>query len=147
MTSALEELERIYVRDGALTSVAVVEAARPEESPLHHRFEWDDHVASDLYRLTQAAALIRSVHVTIQVQGRKDPSRVRAFVSTTTTEEFEGELSLPVTGRYVAIGDLDDRGRTVVLENMARDWRTLKRKYEVHKDVLAELIVLEPISS
>lgn len=145
MTSALEQLERIYVRDGALTPIAVVEDARPEESPLHHRFEWDDLVAGELFRLNQAAALIRSVHVTIQVPGRKEPSRVRAYVSTAGSEELDDELSL--TGRYVALADLDDRAKGAVLAMMQRDWRTFKKKYEVHRDLLAQLVEAEPIAS
>jgi hypothetical protein len=47
--------------EGCITPEAVVEAARPEDAPLHGLFPWDDKVAADKYRLMRARAIIRSV--------------------------------------------------------------------------------------
>lgn len=59
---AATELERIRNNEG-LTPSAVVEASRPEGSPLHHCFEWADSRAAELYRESQARTLIRAVIV------------------------------------------------------------------------------------
>lgn len=50
--------------DGMLTAELVVEAARPEDSPIHEAFEWDDDQAGTAYRLWQARQMIK-VEVTL----------------------------------------------------------------------------------
>lgn len=42
---------------------AVVEAARPEDSPIHAQFEWDDSAAAEQFRIAQARRLVRSIEV------------------------------------------------------------------------------------
>src|SRR4030042_4975195 len=46
------------VKDGEIKPRDVVAEAKDEASPLHKYFEWDDKVAGDGYRLTQARDLI-----------------------------------------------------------------------------------------
>jgi hypothetical protein len=59
-----EALEAIRLENaGELHPQAVVEGARPPESPLHKYFEWRDEKAAALYRVDQARALIRSIRV------------------------------------------------------------------------------------
>lgn len=81
------ELGRIADAHGRLDPEDVVRAAADDDSPLHARFEWDDTRAGHLYRLEQARALIRSVHIPVEV-GRtvlvcpvylQDPERKRGY--------------------------------------------------------------------
>lgn len=66
----LEALKAIAKRDGGLLRPqAVVEAARPEDSPLHGAFCWDDTEAARLYRLDQAQRLIRRFTIEIESDG------------------------------------------------------------------------------
>jgi len=60
----LRELERIRDRDGWVAPSVVVEESRPDAAPLHGRFQWDDALAGEQYRLIQARNLIKSVVVT-----------------------------------------------------------------------------------
>ena len=60
------ELSRLYGQHGGLTAETVVEAARPEESPLHGQFEWDDTEAAHQFRLVQSRSLMRRVGVIIR---------------------------------------------------------------------------------
>lgn len=53
----LETLQKL-VKDGQIKPENVVEEARPEDSPIHNNFEWDDTKASHEYRLWQARQLI-----------------------------------------------------------------------------------------
>jgi hypothetical protein len=57
------ELERIRVDHGALQSATIVEAASPEDAPLHPFFEWDDAAAAHAHRLDTARRLVRSIEV------------------------------------------------------------------------------------
>lgn len=60
-SEALKELERLTdINNGDLTPDIVLEAARPENSPLHKHFEWDDSVAAEAWRKDQARTLIQS---------------------------------------------------------------------------------------
>jgi len=58
-----DELSRIQQEDRAVTPTAVVNAARPDDAPLHPAFEWDDVIAAEAHREHQARTLIRSVTV------------------------------------------------------------------------------------
>ena len=99
------ELDRIAkAGGGVLQPAAVVEAARPKNSPLHSRFEWDDGAAADQYRLWQARKLIA---ITVCVIGKsQEEERVwislkldqteaggyRSMVSVLTAPELREEL-------------------------------------------------------
>jgi hypothetical protein len=58
-----QELQRIHEENGTLRSQSVVDAARPEEAPLHPAFEWDDSVAGEQFRNIQARSLIKTVQI------------------------------------------------------------------------------------
>jgi len=56
------ELKRIAAENGGiLQPEVVVSEARPASSPLHSRFEWDNTLAGEKYRIWQARQLIRVV--------------------------------------------------------------------------------------
>lgn len=63
----LKHLQMIQDAEGRITPKAVVDRARPPDSPLHPLFEWDDSIAGDLHRQNQARTLIRTVKVDLQV--------------------------------------------------------------------------------
>jgi len=50
-------------RDGHLTPDEVVEAARPDDSPIHDCFTWSNEEAGQRYRLNEARSLIRRVRI------------------------------------------------------------------------------------
>lgn len=70
--TAGEELERISKEHGEITPPLVVDEARPEESPIHEVFEWDDYVAAESHREHQARQLIRSIQV-VKPEGNTEP--------------------------------------------------------------------------
>ena len=55
--------QKILRRDGCVTNSAIVNEARPEKSPLHSEFIWDDAVAGEKYREYQAGSLNRKLLV------------------------------------------------------------------------------------
>lgn len=58
----------------SLTPKALLDVSRPVDAPLHNEFEWDDGIAAEKYRESQAAYIIRSIEVV-----REDKEPVRAF--------------------------------------------------------------------
>lgn len=78
--SAVDELLRLYNRDGKLTAEQVVSEATDPSSPLHGAFEWDDSMAAHRFRLDQARDLIRRVEARLTVEEGRT-TKVRAIVN------------------------------------------------------------------
>lgn len=79
-----EELHRIYQEKGRLDAPDIVNESRPEGAPLHPCFEWNDAVAAEKYRETQAQNIVRSV-VVVHENQNNEPVEVRAFVNVQET--------------------------------------------------------------
>lgn len=79
------EFDRLSAEHGGrITSAQVVDAARPDEAPLHPAFEWDDEKAAERYRQHQASTLIRAVVLVPEVASHQPEHR--AYVLTQTQE-------------------------------------------------------------
>jgi hypothetical protein len=121
--SLREQLQAIYDSHKMLTPDLVLAEARVPSHPLHERFEWDDTVAAERWRLEQAHELIRSVRVVYQEGADgKPPKDVRAWQA---VRDERGHVYEPAD--RVAT---DPLLRKMVLADMERDWRTLKQRYE-----------------
>ena len=114
-----EQLIALHQKHGKLTPRLVVAAARPKNSALHSRFEWDDKVAGEKYRESQAADLIRSVKITYAVDDRQES--VRSFVSV----QRDGENVYDPLEQVVE----DEMLTEVVLRAMELEWRQMKARY------------------
>ena len=138
MTAALAELAK--ARDGILRPVEVVEAAEPEDSPLHDWFEWEDGKAAAEYRLTQARRLIQ---VTVEVIERPDvePVTVRMFTSLgRDREQHGGGYRLTTT----VLSDSDMR-QELLAEALAelRRWQAKYQTLKALAPVFAALAKME----
>ena len=113
-----EECARLE-SEGRLTPQNLVEDSRPDDAPLHNCFEWDDSIAAEKWRTTQAAYIIRSVEVTIEKA--KEPTR--AFVVTVTDSHKR---------KYQSIGYVlqDTSSRDYMLNQAKRELLAFKRKYQ-----------------
>ena len=112
-----DELSRMYQEHGRLDSAQIVEGSRSESSPLHPVFEWDDAVAAEKYRITQAYDLFRAI-VTIEEAPDNGPVEVRAFVHAQQSYH-------PMSVVTVNDGYMDE-----LLEAAKKELVTFKRKYE-----------------
>lgn len=129
MSELRDILTDIYVRRGSLTATDVVEESVPVDSPLHHRFEWDDGVAGERFRLTQASALIRSAKVRFIEPDTKEAKEVRAFISVRETAEPD-RCGYQPTEEVLA----DPLASTILLRELERAISDLKRRYGHLKD-------------
>lgn len=112
-----EECERLE-SNGMLTPRNLVDVSRPDDAPLHKCFEWDDGIAAERWRETQAAYIIRSVEVEIE----KHSEPTRAFVATITDN----------TREYKSIGYVMRRSdsREALLDAAKRELLAFRRKYK-----------------
>ena len=66
----VEALRR--VQGDSLTPLAVVDDARPGDSPIHLLFEWDDSVAAEEWRIVQARHALNSIRIVVRRPGEVD---------------------------------------------------------------------------
>lgn len=123
MSSLREELEAIWEERKTLSPEVVVDVARDESHPLHHRFEWDNSKAAERFRLLQAAQMIRSIRVIYRAdESTGEEYKRRAFVST-------GEPTRPSAYLPTEEAMADPLTRKLVLRQFERAILALKRQY------------------
>jgi hypothetical protein len=118
------ELTAIYRKNGELTPQSVVDEARPETAPLHSRFEWDDSIAGEKYRIVQAQQLIRSVRIEY-TDSSGEKKKVRGFFPIRDVEESPEKAGYSPTEDIVQ----NDICLKILLRQLERDIADLKRKY------------------
>lgn len=114
-----EVCERLE-RKGNLTPKALVNASRRKNAVLHDLFEWDNEIAAEKYRETQASYLIRSIEVVSA--GISEP--VRAFVSVTANEEKTERTYINVERALSTNGTREE-----VLSIALAELKAFERKY------------------
>jgi len=129
--SLRKQLQTIYDDRGELTPRVVLEEARDKTHPLHERFEWDNAVAGEAFRLDQAHRLITSVKITFK-KGNQDRT-VRAF------HAVRGDSPSAFVYEPVEKVATDDFLTTLVRREMERDWKQLKARY-AHFDEFVQMI-------
>jgi hypothetical protein len=121
--SLRDHLQAVYDRHGQLTPTLVVEEARDPAHPLHDRFEWDDSVAGEAWRRSQAQELIRSVKVVYREATEKEAAKsVRAFHA---VRREDGHVYEPVE-KVIE----DPFTKKLLLADMEREWKALHRRYQ-----------------
>lgn len=81
-----EHFEQLEKQQGCITPKIVLDSARSETSAIHSCFEWDDNVAAEKYRETQAGLLIRNLTVKMIDTDDQPSEPVRAYVSIKQTD-------------------------------------------------------------
>lgn len=118
------ELERIEKENGEITNQAVVDAARDDGNILHGLFEWDNNIAGEKWRLTQARNIIAALVV---VPDKEKDYDKRAFVNITSNPENPKN-----SPRYInyetAMMDAELRG--ILLDNAKQELIRFKSKYK-----------------
>lgn len=121
--SVCEELDRTV----GLTPENLVDASRPEDAPLHQEFEWNDELAAEEYRKTQARLLISNLSIVIEEQ-KQEP--VRAFFS--LQSGFRKNSGL-YESTIMILGD--DQKREKLLETAKKELEAFKKKYQLFSEL------------
>lgn len=128
---ANEVYDELQTLGDKFTPADVVDLARNESSALHSCFEWDDTVAAENYRRSQAQTLIRMI---VFVDEKKNASsNIRVLVST-------GERSGAYSPTRIIVQNADEY--KALLERAMAELRAFKEKYKMLKelDYILELI-------
>lgn len=96
--------QKVYeeIGDRKVTPEEVLEQARNDEnSELHKCFEWNDSIAAEKYRLTQARQIIQLLVIKPE---KKEEPQVRVFQITTETNNYQPtKLFLEQPDEYKAL--------------------------------------------
>ena len=84
---------KVLADNNDLSPESVLETARDEDSPLHDLFEWDDRIAAEKYRLSQARRIIQQI-VLVNDHPNAETRELRAFV---TESRSDGHYQLITT--------------------------------------------------
>ena len=137
VNAVAKELKRIAAQNGGLLQPeTVVEEARDESSPLHSRFQWDDTVGAQLYRIWQARQLIR---VTVEVLAGTDEV-TEVFVSLTPDRERE-------SGGYRVLANVlsDAEMRNQLLSDALDELSLFREKYRKLKELAAVFAAIKKV--
>lgn len=125
--SLRDHLQAVHDEHGELTPALVVNAARAKTHPLHDRFTWDNRAAGEQWRRHQAAELIRSVRLTYREATEDEKARsVRAFHAVRGPAGHAYQPAEAVAA--------DPFTRQLVLADMEREWKALRRRYEAFSE-------------
>lgn len=119
-----DECSRVE-REVGLTPKNLVDASRPENAPLHSEFEWDDTLAAERYRETQASMIIMHL-VTVEIDGKEVPE-TRSYVSVPVRERSDGAPKNTYVNVYKAL--TEPEMKDVVLRRALSELRAFERKY------------------
>lgn len=133
------ELAGIERKEGELTPSNVLERARSANSSLHDHFEWDDSIAAEQHRLSQAGELIRSIVVDVSRSNVEPPKPTRAFVS------VERQGSRSYVGVQTAMSDADLRRQ--VLERAKAELRAFRERYSDLQELAAIFAAMDKIAA
>lgn len=121
-----DELESIRrSNNGLLDPVLVVDYARDENTLLHNKFEWDDTVAGDQYRIWQARRIIR-LELTV-IGNTKGNGQMRTYVSLIADRRSENERGYRSLIEVLS----DEELKLQLLEEAKADMLLFKRKYRM----------------
>lgn len=87
--TAARALANIQSKHGGISPATVVDESRPDDAPLHPVFEWRDEVAAEAHRRYQARALIRSVVVVSDEEGKEVPKPVYVHINTESGPSYQ----------------------------------------------------------
>ena len=124
-------LERLEAENN-LTAKALVDANRAEDAPLHNEFEWNDSIAAEAYRETQARHIINCIEI---VREEKEP--VRAFFSISRAE--------PEYRHIDAIMKEEDK-RQALLKLALSELLAFKKKYAQLEELAAVFAAIDEVT-
>jgi hypothetical protein len=126
-----EQLQAVYDEHGELTPRLLVEVARPKSHPLHSQvFDRPQAQAAERWYLERAHRLIRSVKVVYRRDEDDDEGlTVRAFHAVRLERGYVYKPAEEVAA--------DPFTRQLLLEDMRREWRQLRLRYEKFSEFIS----------
>lgn len=123
---------------GEFTPKDVVNAARPENSPIHSEFTWNDFEAAEKHRLNEARHLVNRITVVVKV-GDKE-TETRAFHSITVQDSEERVEQRYTHVRVVAKNEVM---REQVIANAMRELEGWQKRYDDYSQLIGPTLFEE----
>lgn len=116
-----KHFEKLEKENGTINRRLVLESAKPKDSPIHDLFEWDDTIAAENYRLTQARLLISNLNVVIEHE-KAEPLEIRAYANISETKE----------GRFINIESAfkSEESKEIVIKRALQELKAFENKYK-----------------
>lgn len=131
-----EFLERME----SFTPSDVVAAARPESSPLHQHFTWDDLVAAEKFRIQEARQLVNHIVVVVTVQGKQQETKAFHSIVVDSGDEESVPEHRYTTVRIVA---KSQDMREQVIQRALTELEGWQARYQQYQDVLSAELFTE----
>ncbi len=125
------EIQCITREKGGIKPPELVDAARPDDSPLHPLFEWDDTQAAEMYRQFQARQVINHIIVRVE-RGEEEPLVYRAFVNVMPQRD-DGKAERLYVEADLVMAEPDLKRQ--FFDEMIDDIKALQRKYSAYQDL------------
>lgn len=143
-------LEQIEKKQGEVTSEAFLDYSRNEDSETHSMFEWDDTIAAEKFRLSQANKIINQIEVEI-VYDKKEPEQMEVEfiqsagpISSFVNVENKSVCKRAVYHNIVRAMQNDD-SRKIVLRNALFELNAFKNKYRCFKEFAGVIKEIEKV--
>lgn len=117
---------------GCLSAQRLVDVSRPEDAPLHGAFEWDDAIAGEEWRKSQARHIIHSIVIVPEESETETP--IRAF--------FKVEKAEPDYEPVRAILRSESR-RAMLLKTALDELNSFRRKYAALDELSSVFAAIE----
>ena len=124
-------IEDIEARDGIVTREAFLDASRPEDSPTHSMFEWDDAVAAEKWRLDESRKIIVALQVTYDEESKSGTKDVSAFINIKSERKAEY--------RNIIDALSDQESRALIIERINRELDQIIERNK-HIEELADIL-------
>ena len=136
-----EICERL-AKKGNLTAKAVVEEARPTDSPIHGMFEWNDAVAAEKYREVQAGYHIRHLEAR-PVGGEKS---YKAYVSIQPADATHGPGSRGASYMSTTEALANEDTREYVLKAAKLELVAFREKYRQLEELAGVIAAIDAVA-
>jgi len=127
---------------GRLSPKDLVDEARPDSSPLHSHFEWDNEIASDRYRLVQAGYLIRQWRgqiIKIESETKTIVFETQRVLQSPASQRSDGGSSYIATSAIMADASL----RSDMLQTVLTELKAYRQRYASLSELAAVWSVID----
>ena len=106
-------IEQLEEQNGGVTADAFLEASRPENSPTHSVFEWNDGIAAENWRKHQSRTTINALRV-VYIDRQGEEQKVSAFIRTS-------KPATPTVYENIHAALSDENKKEIVLDRLRKE--------------------------
>lgn len=140
-------LESIEESGNAVTAQSFLDASRDEDSPTHEMFEWNDSIAAEKFRLTQASNIICHLEVTEEyyesvpteielIEQTIEPNDSRFFKSAYVNTAKRSSVATKANYVPTSVALSDEQLRIQVIDNALMSLHAFEKSYSFLEEMV-----------